>query len=83
MSHEVQTGADTPSVRLDGVTKRFGDFTAVREMELDIARGEFFTMLGPSGCGKTTTLRMVAGLEEPTVGRVLLGGEDVTNLPAF
>ena len=83
MSHEVQTGADTPSVRLDGVTKRFGDFTAVREMELDIPRGQFFTMLGPSGCGKTTTLRMVAGFEEPTVGRVLLGGEDVTGLPAF
>ena len=83
MSHEVQTGADTPSVRLDGVTKRFGDFTAVREMELDIPRGQFFTMLGPSGCGKTTTLRMVAGFEEPTVGRGLLGGEDVTNLPAF
>ena len=69
MSHEVQTGADTPSVRLDGVTKRFGDFTAVREMELDIPRGEFFTMLGPSGCGKTTTLRMVAGFEEPSEGR--------------
>ena len=83
MSHEVQTGADTPSVRLERVTKRFGDFTAVREMELDIPRGEFFTMLGPSGCGKTTTLRMVAGFEEPTEGRVLLDGEDVTSLPAF
>jgi spermidine/putrescine transport system ATP-binding protein len=83
MSHEVQTGADTPSVRLERVTKRFGDFTAVREMELDIPRGEFFTMLGPSGCGKTTTLRMVAGFEDPTEGRVLLSGEDVTSLPAF
>jgi spermidine/putrescine transport system ATP-binding protein len=83
MSHEVQTGADTPSVRLDRVTKRFGDFTAVREMELDIPRGEFFTMLGPSGCGKTTTLRMVAGFEDPSEGRVLLSGEDVTSLPAF
>src|SRR5688572_11551763 len=83
MSHEVQTGADTPSVRLEGVTKRFGDFTAVREMELDIPRGQFFTMLGPSGCGKTTTLRMVAGFEEPTEGRVLLDGENVTGLPAF
>ena len=83
MSHEVQTGADTPSVRLEGVTKRFGDFTAVREMELDIPRGQFFTMLGPSGCGKTTTLRMVAGFEDPTEGRVLLSGEDVTGLPAF
>ena len=83
MSHEVQTGADTPSVRLERVTKRFGDFTAVREMELDIPRGQFFTMLGPSGCGKTTTLRMVAGFEDPTEGRVLLSGEDVTGLPAF
>ena len=83
MSHEGQSGAETPSVRLDSVTKRFGDFTAVREMELDIPRGQFFTMLGPSGCGKTTTLRMVAGFEEPTEGRVLLDGEDVTGLPAF
>jgi spermidine/putrescine transport system ATP-binding protein len=83
MSHEVQTGAETPSVRLDRVTKRFGDLTAVRAMELDIPRGQFFTMLGPSGCGKTTTLRMVAGFEEPSEGRVLLDGDDVTALPAF
>jgi spermidine/putrescine transport system ATP-binding protein len=83
MSHEVQTGASDPSVRLERVTKRFGDFTAVREMELDIPRGQFFTMLGPSGCGKTTTLRMVAGFEEPSEGRVLLDGDDVTGLPAF
>ena len=83
MSQEVQTGADTPSVRLERVTKRFGDFTAVREMELDIPRGQFFTMLGPSGCGKTTTLRMIAGFEDPSEGRVLLSGEDVTSLPAF
>jgi spermidine/putrescine transport system ATP-binding protein len=83
MSHEVQAGVDNPTVRLERVTKRFGDFTAVREMELDIPRGEFFTMLGPSGCGKTTTLRMVAGFEEPTEGRVLLDGDDVTGMPAF
>jgi spermidine/putrescine transport system ATP-binding protein len=83
MSHEVQSGAATPSVRLERVTKRFGDFTAVREMELDIPRGEFFTMLGPSGCGKTTTLRMVAGFEQPSEGSVLLDGDDVTELPAF
>ncbi|HMD12100.1 MAG TPA: ABC transporter ATP-binding protein [Marmoricola sp.] len=68
---------------MEHVTKRFGDFTAVREMELDIPSGQFFTMLGPSGCGKTTTLRMVAGFEEPSEGRVLLDGEDVTDLPAF
>jgi spermidine/putrescine transport system ATP-binding protein len=83
MSHEVQTGAQDPSVRLERVTKRFGDFTAVREMELDIPRGQFFTMLGPSGCGKTTTLRMVAGFEDPSEGRVLLDGDDVTDMPAF
>jgi spermidine/putrescine transport system ATP-binding protein len=83
MSREGQGGAAPPSVRLDGVTKRFGEFTAVREMRLDIPRGEFFTMLGPSGCGKTTTLRMVAGFEEPSEGRVLLDGEDVTGRPAF
>jgi spermidine/putrescine transport system ATP-binding protein len=75
--------ATAPSVSLRGVTKRFGDFTAVSEMELDIPRGQFFTMLGPSGCGKTTTLRMIAGFEEPTEGNVLLDGEEVTGLPAF
>ena len=68
---------------MDAVTKRFGDFAAVRDLDLEIPRGEFFTMLGPSGCGKTTTLRMVAGFEEPTEGRVLLDGEDVTGRPAF
>jgi spermidine/putrescine transport system ATP-binding protein len=74
---------DAPSVRLAGVTKRFGEFTAVRGMDLDVAQGQFFTMLGPSGCGKTTTLRMIAGFEEPTEGVVWLDGEDVTDLPAF
>jgi spermidine/putrescine transport system ATP-binding protein len=68
---------------MQGVTKRFGDFAAVRDMDLDIPRGEFFTMLGPSGCGKTTTLRMIAGFEEPTEGTVLLDGDDVTGMPAF
>ena len=72
-----------PSVRLDRVVKRFGDFTAVGGLELDIDRGEFFTLLGPSGCGKTTTLRMVAGFEAPTEGRVLLDGSDVSSLPAY
>jgi ABC-type Fe3+/spermidine/putrescine transport system ATPase subunit len=70
-------------VTLHGVTKRFGDFAAVRDMDLDIPRGEFFTMLGPSGCGKTTTLRMIAGFEEPSEGTVLLDGDDVTGLPPF
>jgi spermidine/putrescine transport system ATP-binding protein len=83
MSLGGQGDAGTPSVQLEGVTKRFGDLTAVRALDLAIAAGEFFTMLGPSGCGKTTTLRMVAGFEEPSEGRVLLDGEDVTGRPAF
>jgi len=68
-------------VRLDGVVKRFGDLTAVGGVDLDIASGEFFTLLGPSGCGKTTTLRMIAGFEEPSEGRVLIDGDDVSGLP--
>src|SRR5215204_2419740 len=72
-------GQSAPSVRLQGVTKRFGDFTAVDSLNLDIERGEFFTLLGPSGCGKTTTLRMIAGFEDPTEGRVLLDGDEVTD----
>jgi spermidine/putrescine transport system ATP-binding protein len=72
-----------PSVRLERVTKRFGDLAAVRDLSLDLAKSEFFTLLGPSGCGKTTTLRIVAGFEQPTEGRVLLDGDDVTGLPAF
>jgi spermidine/putrescine transport system ATP-binding protein len=68
---------------MEGVTKYFGDLAAVRELDLDVERGEFFTLLGPSGCGKTTTLRMVAGFEEPSEGRVLLDGDDVTGLPPF
>ena len=66
-------------LRLDGVTKAFGSFTAVDGISLDVPSGSFFALLGPSGCGKTTTLRMVAGLERPTGGRILLGDEDVTD----
>jgi spermidine/putrescine transport system ATP-binding protein len=71
-----------PSVHLEGVTKAFGDLLAVREIDLEIGRGEFFTLLGPSGCGKTTTLRMVAGFEQPTTGRILIEDSDVAGLPA-
>jgi spermidine/putrescine transport system ATP-binding protein len=74
---------DRPSVELERVTKRFGDFTAVRELDLSVGSGEFFTLLGPSGCGKTTTLRMVAGFERPSDGRILLDGVDVVDLPPF
>jgi spermidine/putrescine transport system ATP-binding protein len=72
-----------PSVELQRVTKRFGDLTAVREVDLAFGRGEFFTLLGPSGCGKTTTLRMVAGFERPSEGHILIDGVDVADLPPF
>jgi spermidine/putrescine transport system ATP-binding protein len=70
-------------VRLERVTKAFGDTVAVDDLSLDIQEGEFFSMLGPSGCGKTTTLRMIGGFEEPTRGTVYLGGRDVTDLPPY
>lgn len=70
-----------PLVRLDKITKRFGDTVALSELDLDIAQGEFVTFLGPSGCGKSTTLRILGGFEQPTSGRVLLRGDDVTKLP--
>jgi len=69
------------AISLQSVGKRFGDVVAVRETNLDIRDGEFFSMLGPSGCGKTTTLRMIAGFEVPDEGRVVLRGADVTNVP--
>jgi spermidine/putrescine transport system ATP-binding protein len=68
---------------LEGVRKQFGDFVAVAGADLSIARGEFFAMLGPSGCGKTTTLKMIAGFEQPTEGRVLLEGADVSRVPPY
>jgi spermidine/putrescine transport system ATP-binding protein len=70
-------------VKLDGVAKRFGGFTAVGGVDLDIESGEFFTLLGPSGCGKTTTLRMIAGFEEPSEGSVSIDGEDISALPPY
>jgi spermidine/putrescine transport system ATP-binding protein len=70
-----------PSVSLRGLTKVFGGSTVVDSLDLDIASGEFFSLLGPSGCGKTTTLRMIAGFTDPTSGTVLVGGEDVTSTP--
>ena len=71
----------TPALALEGISKRFGSVVAVDDVSLEIAEGEFFSLLGPSGCGKTTTLRMMAGFEEPDQGRVRLRGEDVTFVP--
>ncbi|HEX5771004.1 MAG TPA: ATP-binding cassette domain-containing protein, partial [Nocardioidaceae bacterium] len=68
---------------LSSVTKRFGSFTAVDDLDLTVPEGSFFALLGPSGCGKTTTLRMVAGLEEPSVGSIHLGGDDITSLRPY
>jgi spermidine/putrescine transport system ATP-binding protein len=77
-------GADDASdVRLDQVTKRFGDVTAVDAMNLSVQRGEFYSFLGPSGCGKTTTLRMIAGFEQPTAGEIYLAGAPVAGVPPY
>ncbi|NQW08542.1 MAG: ABC transporter ATP-binding protein [Alphaproteobacteria bacterium] len=75
-------GSRAASVTFEGVTKAFGEVVAVRDVSFEIAAGSLVTLLGPSGCGKTTTLRMVAGLEMATGGRILIGDEDVTMLPA-
>ena len=82
--------AETPApqgsqvaVRLEGVVKRFGDVAAVDGVDLDVREGEFFSMLGPSGSGKTTCLRMIAGFEAPTEGRILLEGQDVSGLAPY
>ncbi len=69
------------AVSLRGLTKVFGGTTVVDALDLDVARGEFFSLLGPSGCGKTTTLRMVAGFSDPTAGTIHVGGDDVTGVP--
>jgi spermidine/putrescine transport system ATP-binding protein len=79
---ETSSAAD-PVITVDHVYKRFGGYVAVRDADFTIARGEFFSMLGPSGCGKTTTLRMIAGFEEPSEGRILLEGRDVSHTPPY
>ena len=75
--------AESFDVELRNVTKRFGSFTAVKDVSLGIRQGEFFSLLGPSGCGKTTNLRMIAGFELPSQGQILLRGKDVSQLPPF
>jgi len=77
-----RAGGDTV-IGIERVTKRFDDFVAVDAADFAIERGEFFSMLGPSGCGKTTTLRMIAGFEQPTAGRITLEGKDVSRVPPY
>jgi putrescine transport system ATP-binding protein len=78
---EAAQGGEAPLVRFETVTKRFGAVAAIETLSLDIAHGEFFALLGPSGCGKTTLLRMLAGFEAPTAGRILLDGDDIGAVP--
>ena len=78
--HAPETGAD---LTLSAVTKTFGAFTAVDRLDLVVEQGRFFALLGPSGCGKTTTLRMVAGLEEPTSGTITIAGNDISRLRPY
>ncbi len=75
--------ADDPVITLEQVVKHFGSYVAVERADFAIGRGEFFSLLGPSGCGKTTTLRMIAGFELPTTGRILLEGKDVSRVPPY
>ncbi|MGB5834703.1 MAG: polyamine ABC transporter ATP-binding protein [Thiohalocapsa sp.] len=72
-----------PYVRIERVTKKFGDVYAVDDLSLDIYRGEFFSLLGSSGCGKSTLLRLLGGFERPTLGRILIDGVDVTDIPPY
>ncbi|MFF0547365.1 ABC transporter ATP-binding protein [Streptomyces sp. NPDC004311] len=74
---------DGGDVRLSGISKHYGTFTAVHPLDLTVPQGSFFALLGASGCGKTTTLRMIAGLEEPSTGTVHLGDREVTHLPPY
>jgi putative spermidine/putrescine transport system ATP-binding protein len=78
-----EPGASAPAVALRGVRKHYGEVVAVDGVDLDVADGEFFSLLGPSGSGKTTTLRMIAGFDLPSEGTVLLRGQDVTRLPPY
>jgi putrescine transport system ATP-binding protein len=75
--------AASPLIRIEGVSKSFGDFLAVNKVDLDIYPGEFFSLLGASGCGKTTLLRMLAGFESPSEGRITIDGVDMTDVPPY
>ncbi|MFO1088579.1 MAG: ABC transporter ATP-binding protein [Hyphomicrobiales bacterium] len=77
------TAKGEPFVRIENVTKKFGEFTAVDNVSIDIVRGELFALLGGSGCGKTTLLRMLAGFETPTSGKISIDGQDMTGIPPY
>ena len=83
LASPAESEAGDADVRLVAVRKTFGDVVAVDSIDLEIPRGEFFTMLGPSGSGKTTTLRLIAGFDHPDSGKILLGGVDVANKPPY
>ncbi|EIM26351.1 ABC transporter ATP-binding protein [Microvirga lotononidis] len=88
MHQTIRSGSPTVSgrdvhLRLDGLSKRYGDSVAVASLDLAVPKGELVALLGPSGCGKTTTLRMVAGLIKPTDGRIVVGGHDITVMPPY
>src|SRR5574343_1182449 len=76
-------GRSEPFLRIDAVVKDFGEARAVNRVSLDIAQGEIFALLGASGCGKTTLLRMLAGFETPSAGRIVLNGQDLSGLPPY
>jgi spermidine/putrescine transport system ATP-binding protein len=83
LQEQPQATTSQEAIRIENVTKRFGDQVAVDDVSLSIPRGEFFSLLGPSGCGKTTTLRMLAGFEIPTAGQIWLEGDSVGNVPPY
>src|SRR5206468_7150347 len=85
LRHEADGGSPAGScpmsaIRLENLVKKFGDFTALKTFDLEIADGEFMALLGPSGCGKSTTMNMIAGMEQPTEGRILFGGRDMAGV---
>ena len=83
MTESSGNGDSAYDVEFRAVTKRFGSLTAVNAVNLRVRKGEFLSLLGPSGCGKTTSLRMIAGFEQPDEGEILIGGRDAVGLPPY